>query len=141
MLEQAAALRWRLLQSQRVDRLPVTAAREHLPTICCLLLCLLHFVTQTPKVLITAINFALLTLSKRYILMFSYRQECHQLNRERDQSSTQCKGQKGSPPVPSHARCTEHGGFPHGTRWMQRTPTEHPPEVVFNLRYTIIYLK
>lgn len=31
-------------------------------------------------------------------------------------------------------------GF-HITHWMHRTPTENPPEVVFNLRYTIIYLK
>lgn len=53
---------------QQVNRVLVTVAYKHLPDH--LLMCLLHFITQIPdvcKVLITAINLVLLTLSKQSI--------------------------------------------------------------------------
>lgn len=53
---------------QQVNRMLLTVAYKHLPDH--LLMCLLHFITQTPDVcnmLITAINLVLLTLLKQHI--------------------------------------------------------------------------
>lgn len=57
---------------QQVNRVLVTVAYEHPPGH--LLMCLLHFIAQTPdvcNVLITAINLVLLTLSKQLYLNFN----------------------------------------------------------------------
>lgn len=99
---------------QQVNCVLVTVAYEHPPGH--LLMCLLHFIAQTPhvcNVLITAINLVLLTLSKHRVFELYHQQGLHQANKERDLVFTPCAVQKGSVPTVLCDIHIDHFGFSH----------------------------